>query len=161
MDRERDRLKHLLIILLEVLSAPPPGAPSVQSRVQEKAETAGLDEEDMHNLLDWIESQWHWAERPTWSREPLPDAPSRAAFRLYGEAEQEYLTSEALGWLIGLQDRAQIDKAQLEALLQYASFIAMRPLEVEDLEMVIEQVLFRPNRPGMTGGVSDGQSWVH
>ncbi|HPF71649.1 MAG TPA: DUF494 family protein, partial [Candidatus Krumholzibacteria bacterium] len=136
-------------------------ASGVLSRFQEKAEAAGLNEDDMNDLLDWIEAQWAWEQRPTPAREPLPDAPSRAAFRHYGEAETEYLTREALGWLIGLEERAGIDKAQFEALLQYASFIAMRPLEVADLEMVIEQVLFRPQRPGMTGGASDGQSWTH
>ncbi len=161
MDQDRNRLKHLLMLLLDALQAPAGGPASVKSRLQGKAEKAGLEEEDMHDLLDWIESQWNWSERPAWTRETLPEPPSRSAFRLWGEAEQEYLTKDALAWLIGLQDRAQIDKAQLEALLQYASFIAMRPLEVEDLEMVIEQVLFRPQRPGMTGGVSDGQSWVH
>ncbi|MFO7607826.1 MAG: DUF494 family protein [Candidatus Krumholzibacteriia bacterium] len=161
MEQDRNRLKQMLIILLEALSTGSGGPASVKSRVQDRAEKAGLEEDDMHDLLDWIEGQWNWAERPAWTREPLPEPPSREAFRLWGEAEQEYLTRDALAWLIGLQDRAQIDKAQLEALLQYASFIAMRPLEVEDLEMVIEQVLFRPQRPGMTGGVSDGQSWVH
>ena len=161
MEQERDRLKHLLIILLEALSTPRGGSGAPASRIQDKAEKAGLDDEDMNELLDWIESQWRWAENPGPSREPLPESPSPGAFRLYGEAEREYLTGEALAWLIGLQDRAQIDQAQLEALLQYASLIAMRPLEVEDLEVVIEQVLFRPRRPNMTGGHSDGQSWVH
>ena len=161
MDQDRNRLKALMILIIEALHGASGGPASVKSRLQEKVEQAGFEEEDMHDLLDWIEAQWNWSERPTWTREPLPEAPSRSAFRLWGEAEQEYLTKDALAWLIGLQDRAQIDKAQLEALLQYASFIAMRPLEVADLEMVIEQVLFRPQRPGMTGGVSDGQSWVH
>jgi uncharacterized protein Smg (DUF494 family) len=161
MEQERDRLKHLLIILLEALSSQPGGTPAGKARIQEKAEAAGLDEEDVHGLLDWIESQWRLDEAPSWAREPLPDSPSARAFRLYGDAEREYLSSDALGWLIGLQDRAQIDQSQLEAVLQYASFVAMRPLEVPDLEMIIEQVLFRPQRPGMTGGVSDGQNHVH
>jgi len=161
MELERDRLKHLLIILLEALSSSPGERSAGRARIQEKAEAAGLDEEDVHGLLDWIESQWRMDEAPTWAREPLPDAPSRGSFRLYGEAEKEYLSDAALGWLVGLKDRAQIDQSQLEAVLQYASFVAMRPLEVEDLEMVIEQVLFRAQRPGMTGGMSDGQSQLH
>jgi uncharacterized protein Smg (DUF494 family) len=161
MHENRDRLRLLLTLLLEALSASPSGSASARSRVQEKAEAAGLNDDDMNDLLDWIESQWHWEQRPSWVRDPLPESPSRSAFRMFGDAEREYLTSEALGWLIGLEERSAIDKAQLEALLQYASFIAMRPLDVADLEMVIEQVLFRPQRPGMTGGVTDGQSWQH
>jgi hypothetical protein len=49
----------------------------------------------------------------------------------------------------------------LEALLQYSSFIALKPLEPSELESVLEQVLFRPGRPGMTGGASEGFENVH
>ena len=44
MDPERDRLKHLLIILLEALSGSPEALPPIKTRILEKAEAAGLDE---------------------------------------------------------------------------------------------------------------------
>ena len=56
MDPEKDRLKHLLIILLEALSGSPEALPPIRARIQEKVEAAGLDEGDMHGLLDWIEN---------------------------------------------------------------------------------------------------------
>ena len=52
MDPERDRLKHLLIILLEALSGPQEVTLPIRARIQEKAEAAGLDEGDVHGLLD-------------------------------------------------------------------------------------------------------------
>ena len=51
MDPERDRLKHLLIILLEALSGPQEVSPPIRARIQEKAEAAGLDEGDVHLSL--------------------------------------------------------------------------------------------------------------
>ena len=161
MDPERDRLKHLLIILLEALSGPPEVSPPLRARIQEKAEAAGLDEGDVHGLLDWIESHWLNDDRPAWTRDPLPDAPSDKAFRYFGEVDADYLSPRGLGFLVELFNKQQINRAQMEALLQYSSFIALRPLEPSELESVLEQVLFRPGRPGMTGGASEGFENVH
>ena len=69
MDPERDRLKHLLIILLEALSGPQEVMAPIRSRIQEQAEAAGLDEADVHGLLDWIEAQWLGDDRAGWGRD--------------------------------------------------------------------------------------------
>lgn len=161
MDPERDRLKHLLIILLEALSGPHEMMPPVRTRIQEKAEAAGLDEGDVHGLLDWIESHWMNDDRPGWNRDPMPDAPSDKAFRYFGDVDADYLSPRGLGFLMELFNNGQINRAQLEALLQYSSFIALKPLEPSELESVLEQVLFRPAKPGMTGGSSEGFENVH
>jgi hypothetical protein len=100
-------------------------------------------------------------DRPAWDRDPLPDAPSENAFRHFSEADSDYLSPGGLGFLLKLFNNRQINRAQLEALLQYSSFIALRPLEPFDLESVLEQVLFRPGRPGMTGGASEGFENIH
>ena len=161
MDPERDRLKHLLIILLEALSGSPEVSPPDRARVQEKAEAAGLDEADVNGLLDWIEAQWRPEGSAPWPADPVPDSPSARAFRVFGEADRDYLSDEALGYLVGLLNAGQINRGQFEAILQYASFIAVKPLEPEDLESVLEQVIFRPGRPGMTGGISEGDRDIH
>ena len=161
MDNERDRLKHLLIILLEEISVPPGNAERRAQAIQDKVVAAGLDEADVNGLLDWIESHWHPGESGFWSREFLPDAPSPGAFRVFGDPEHEYLTPGALGFLIQLLNAGQISRMQMEALMQYSAFIAIRPLERDDLETVIEQVLFRSRRPGLTGGASEGYESQH
>jgi hypothetical protein len=161
MDPERDRLKHLLIILLEALSGSPEVSLPIRSRILDKAEAAGLDEGDVHGLLDWIESHWLNDDRPAWSRDPLPDAPSDKAFRFFGDVDADYLSPKGLGFLVELFNKKQINRVQMEALLQYSSFIALKPLEPYELETVLEQVLFRPGRPGMTGGASEGFENVH
>ena len=112
-------------------------------------------------LLDWIEAQWRPEGRTRWPDEPELDSPSPRAFRVFGDADRDYLSDHGLGFLVRLLNAGQINRAQLEAILQYASFIAVKPLEPEDLESVLEQVLFRPGRPGMTGGASEGEYFIH
>ncbi len=161
MDPERDRLKHLLIILLESLSGPTEVVSPIKARIQEKAEAAGLDEGDVHGLLDWIESHWLFDDRPNWNRGPQPEKPSEKAFRFFGDMDSDYLSPQGQGFLMELLNDRQIDRSQLEALLQYSSYIALKPLEPHELESVLEQVLFRPGRPGMTGGASEGFENIH
>ncbi len=161
MDPERDRLKYLLLILLEALSGSPEILPPIKTRIQEKAEAAGLDEGDVHGLLDWIESHWLHDDWLGGDLDPLPDAPSEKAFRYFGDVDAGYLSPKGLGFLMKLFNNRQIDRAQLEALLQYSSFIALRPLDPYELESVLEQVLFRPGKPGMTGGASEGFENIH
>ena len=161
MENEHDRLKNLLIILLEAISKTPANGESRAKAIQDKVVAAGLDEADVNGLLDWIESNWHPGEQGSWPREVMPDAPSTRSFRVFGEADNDFLTPGALGFLIELVNEGQIDRMQMEGLIQYASFIAIRPLERDDLESVIEQVLFRPRRPGLTGGASEGYESRH
>ncbi len=161
MDPERDRLKHLLIILLEALSVPPEDGPPSRNRIQERVADAGLDEADVHGLLDWIESHWGYSRQNTPDQEPLPEDPSGQAFRIFGESDQDYISPEGMGFLIQLVENEQISRAQMEALLQYSSFIAIKPMTTYDLETVIEQVLFRAEKPGMTGGASEGLESSH
>lgn len=161
MENERDRLKHLLVILLESLSMAPGNREGRGQAIQDKVVAAGLDEADVNGLLDWIEAQWQMGDQNDWPREVMPDAPSRQSFRIFGEADSDSLAPGALGFLIELVNQGQINQMQMEGLIQYASFIAVRPLEKEDLETVIEQVLFRPRRPGLTGGASEGYESSH
>lgn len=161
MDPERDRLKHLLIILLEALSVGPEEGPPSRNRIQEKVADAGLDEGDVHGLLDWIESNWGAFQDQSLRQEPLPESPSDQAFRIFGEADHDYITHEGIGFMIKLVQAGSISRAQMEALLQYASFIAIKPMTSYDLDTVIEQVLFRTQCPGMTGGASEGFESSH
>lgn len=161
MENERDRLKHLLVILLEALSVAPDNGELRSQAIQDRVSAAGLDEADVNGLLDWIEAQWQPADRTAWQDELMPDVPSGESFRIFTEVDSESLAPAALGFLIDLVDRGQISRNQMEAVIQYASFVAISPLERDDLESVIEQVLFRSRRPGLTGGVAEGYESRH
>jgi len=161
MEPERDRLKHLLIILLEALGGSTAEGPVNHKRIQERISAAGLDDHDVAGLLDWIENSWHSDEALRWKQDPLPEAPSADSFRYFGDGDREYLSAEAMGYLIRLVNSGEINAAQLEALLQYSSLVAIHPLEQTDLEPVIEQVLFRTRKPGLTGGASEGFESLH
>lgn len=161
MEQERDRLKHLLIILLEALSVGTSEGSFSRSRIQEKVADAGLDEGDVHGLLDWIESSLNQDVVREWSREPELDAPSDGAWRHFGDTDKDYITPDGIGFLLELLNNKQISRLQMEALLQYSSYIALHPLDRYDLETVIEQVLFRKGRPHLTGGASEGFESLH
>ncbi len=161
MDQANDRMKHLLVILLEALSTDPETSRSRSLQIQDKAEAAGLSEDDVQGLLEWIENHMLPHDEPVWPKDPAPDAPSEKAFRYFSEADARYLTPAGMGYLVGLVNNKQISRAQLEALLAYASYVAYRPMDIYDLEPIIEQVLFMPGRPGMTGGASEGFENIH
>jgi uncharacterized protein Smg (DUF494 family) len=161
MDQERDRLKHLLIILLEALSVTPGEGGLGASRIQEKVADAGLDEADVNGLLDWIETSLNREAVRDWLPEPQLESPSAGAWRHFGESDRDYITPDGIGFLLELLNHGQISRLQLEALLQYSSYIALHPLDRIDLETVIEQVLFRKNRPHLTGGASEGFESLH
>lgn len=161
MNSDRGKHKHLLVLLLEALSGGTEVSAARLSRLRERMTASGLVEEDVHALLDWVEEHLLPDNRTEWPQEPQLDAPSDKSFRLFGEMEGEYLTRDGLALLLDLFNTGQIDSAQMEALLQYSSHIAFRPLTPYDLEPILEQVLFRPGRPGLTGGASEGFDNIH
>lgn len=161
MDPENDRLKHLLIILLESLSVPGGDTKALRADIRDKIFAAGLDDGDFNGLMNWLEDQWQGPQQSSWKKEPMPESPSDGAFRHFGSMEWDYLSPQGMGYLIELLNSGQITRVQLEALVQYSSFIAIKPLDPYDLETVLEQVLFRPGEPGMTGGASEGQENIH
>lgn len=161
MNSERGKHKHLLVLLLEALSGGAEVSAARLARLRERMTASGLNDEDVYALLDWVEEHLLPDPRQEWPQEPVPDAPSDKAFRMFGEMEGEYLTKDGLGMLLDLFNTGQINRAQMEALLQYSSHIAFRPLTPYDLEPILEQVLFRPGRPGLTGGASEGFDNIH
>ncbi len=161
MNSERGKHKHLLVLLLEALSGGAEVSAARLARLRERMGASGLADEDVYALLDWVEEHLLPDPRQEWPQEPVPDAPSDKAFRMFGEMEGEYLTKDGLGMLLDLFNTGQINRAQMEALLQYSSHIAFRPLTPYDLEPILEQVLFRPGRPGLTGGASEGFDNIH
>ncbi|MFT5234063.1 MAG: hypothetical protein ACI9UK_001606 [Candidatus Krumholzibacteriia bacterium] len=156
-----DKMKHLLIILLEALSSDPETFGSRAAFVQSKAEAAGLGDTDVQSLLSWIENHMLATDEPEWEEDPEIAAPSDRAFRVFGEDDARYLTPEGMGYLMSMYNDKQINRRQLESVLAFAERVAYRPMDIYDLEPIIEQVLFVPGRPGMTGGASEGYETIN
>jgi len=129
--------------------------------VQDRAAAVGLGAEDVHGLLEWIENHMLPNDEPAWITDESPDAPSDKAFHYFGAESARFLTAEGMGYLMAMRNTGQISRSQLEALLWYASNVAFRPMDIFDLEPVIEQVLFVVPHPGMTGGASEGIENIH
>src|SRR5512133_1451110 len=97
MNSERGKHKHLLVLLLEALSGGAEVSAARLARLRERLGASGLQDEDVYALLDWMEEHLLPDPRQEWPQEPLPDAPSDKAFRMFGEMEGEYLTRDGLG----------------------------------------------------------------
>lgn len=154
-------MKHLLGILLEVLATDPETSGVRAAAVLDKAQSAGLGESDVHQLLIWIENHMLPNDEPAWPVDEYPEAPSEKAFHYFGEDSASFLSPEGMGYLMEMHNAGEISRTQLEALLWYASNRAFRPMDIYDLEPLIEQVLFVVPHPGMTGGASEGWENIH
>ena len=131
MEPERNRLKHLLIILLEALSHHSEDTVPARYRIHEKVSEAGMDEADVHGLLNWIEDQWQPEERSELLHKSSLETPATMSFRYFSETDLEYITTDAIGYLLSLCDKGEISRLQLEALLQYASALLSLPTVLE------------------------------
>ncbi len=149
MDTVRERLKQLLIILLEAIEAGEEPGRLDRGLFADRIGRAGYDEAEISGILDWLEDHWLAAARAE-ARE-LPDAPATAGgVRAYGENEQEYLTPEAFGRLLDLRRRGQITPQQMESLIHYASLVSETPLDRGEVEQLLDRILF--SFPGRAPG---------
>jgi uncharacterized protein Smg (DUF494 family) len=139
MHAVRERLKQLLILILEALAEDGRRVtPDVGLR--EALQTAGIDAEDVVGLLAWFEDQPPGAAQ-TWLTSRSVQLPARWTVRLQTEEERRYLSPGAFGYLLRLRGDGQISWQQLETVVQVASLAGDRPLEREELGEILEHVL--------------------
>jgi len=81
MHAVRDRLKQLLILILESLTAEEiPAAREI--RLREALDAAGLDAEDIVGLLAWFDDRSHGEARGSWLTARSVQQPANRAVRL-------------------------------------------------------------------------------
>ncbi len=159
METVRERLKQLLIILLEAIEA---GGGSVRVdklRFQAGLAAAGYDEEEIAGLLDWFEDQWLSAARED-ARALAGDQTRGGALRGFEPAEREVLTPEAFGYLLGLRQQGRLSAAQMESVIHYASLVSVAPLNRRDADRLLDQLFF--SFPGRDAGAApNGRTTYH
>jgi uncharacterized protein Smg (DUF494 family) len=142
MDSLPERLKNLLIILLDAFESCGENPPLDRRRFWEKIAAAGYDESEIGHLLGWLQML---GSTSAWQQgEGLPVAenlPGRGT-RFFGESEREFLTPPAFGYLLELCRAGQISPQQREILIHFASLVSLEPLDTEDIQQVLDQVLF-------------------
>ncbi len=139
METVRERLRTLLIILLETLSDRAGGTRADRRLFRERAVAAGFDEDDVDELLDWLRESW--PEGRPLPRRPEPPLPG-VGVRCLDEEERLALSPEAFGYLLDLSHRRQITRGQMERLIHYAGLVAESPLGRREVADLVDRVLF-------------------
>jgi uncharacterized protein Smg (DUF494 family) len=161
METGRDRLKSLLIILLEVIGAGEGPVRLDRKRFEDRVLAAGFDDEDLSDVLDWLQNQWLPVVQPLAGAAPDRTLENARGPRLLGEDERAYLDPDAFGLLLGLQAAGEITRQQMESLIGYASLVADTPLSRSAMGELVDQIFFLvPNERPPTLPV-DGFGNIH
>jgi hypothetical protein len=152
MEHLRDRLRNLLLLLLEALDGRRDGPDVGPAEMREMVAAAGYGDEDMLELLDWLRSRWEPdAAGEAWLSTRLVGRASEVALRQMGQREDELLTPAAFGYLLDLVRTGQITAEQMESLIQFAQLAPEGPLAPADLATLVDRVVFAaPSGWGVT-----------
>ena len=142
MESAQQRLKNLLLILLESLAARGDALALDRQRFQELAAAAGYEAEDVGGILDWLEDQWTSGARLWWSAESAASPGSSSGVRCYEGPDRQALEPGAFGYLLQLVAAGQLSRGQMEQLLHHAGLVAATPLDKRELDVLIDQIVF-------------------
>ena len=145
MEHLRTRLRDLLLLLLEAIDARQEGAESGTREIHEMIAGAGFGEQDMRELLGWLQARWEPAMgEPAWLATRQVNRASAGALRLMSPHEDDLLTPEAFGYLLDLVRTDQITAEQMESLIQFAQLAPDGPLTVHEVDALMDRVVFVP-----------------
>jgi len=158
MEQLRNRLRNLLELLLEALDARQEGVSYETDQMQEIVAAAGYRDEDMQELLAWLQNRWtpgmvdpamvdsdmvdsNMGES-AWLSSRLVSRAGGQTLRQPGQREDELLTPGAFGYLLDLVRTKQITAEQMESLIQFAQLAPGGPLTVGELASLMDRVVF-------------------
>ncbi|MEZ4388724.1 MAG: hypothetical protein R3D98_14370 [Candidatus Krumholzibacteriia bacterium] len=147
MEHLRTRLQHLLLLLLDALEGQDEAAALTVADLRELLTGAGLDDRDLADLWRRFHDRELGGGGETWLAARQLGLASRRSLRLMGEREDELLTVQAFGYLIGLVNARQISAEQMESLIQYAQLAPDAPLGPQDLAPLLDRVVFADRAP--------------
>ena len=163
MEHLRNRLRNLLELLLEALDARQEGVDYESEEMQDIVAAAGYRDEDMQELLVWLQNRWApGVVEPgvvdpgvvdpgvvdprfggsAWLSSRLVSRAGVQTLRQPGQREDELLTPGAFGYLLDLVRTGQISAEQMESLIQFAQIAPEGPLSVGELSSLMDRVVF-------------------
>jgi uncharacterized protein Smg (DUF494 family) len=160
MESTRERLKNLLTILLESMESSAGEAVLDRRVLQERIAAAGYDEADFQGILAWLD-----LPGLLWQGEPACVGAAEAStigqgVRIFGDPELRILRPSAIGYLLRLHHSGQITRLQMESLIHFASTVCVSPLEEQDLEPLLDQVLYAScGRQGLCFPLDQSGCW--
>ncbi len=149
MEHLRNRLRDLLLLLLEALDTRQDGPVSDPEDVRQLIAAAGYGEQEMQDLLTWLQDRQRSDDtEETWLSARLVARAGHKTLRQMGSREDELLTVPAFGYLLDLVRTSQITAEQMESMIQFAQLVPDGPLTPEDLSMLLDRVVFAERHTG-------------
>lgn len=81
-------------------------------------------------------------ERDSFDRADARPRETEAGLRHFSAREQELLTPAARGYLLNLTRSRQLGRVPMELIIQYVSLFWEAPVDIGDLEDLLDQVVF-------------------
>jgi hypothetical protein len=135
------------MLLLEVLAMPREEHEAGGEELRALIAGAGLEEEDLHDLLTWLGARDTDGELgEAWLSARRYARASEGSLRLMGQREDELLTVPAFDYLLRLVRTGQITSDQMESLIQFAQIAPGGPLTPGDLTPLLDRVVFSDRR---------------
>ena len=149
MEHLRNRLRDLLLLLLEALDTRQDGPVSDPEDVRQLIAAAGYGEQEMQDLLTWLQDRQRSDDtEETWLSARLVARAGHKTLRQMGSREDELLTVPAFGYLLDLVRTSQITAEQMESMIQFAQLVPDGPLTPDDLSMLLDRVVFAERHTG-------------
>ena len=149
MEHLRNRLRNLLLLLLEAIDTRQDGPVTSHEDVRQLIAAAGYGEEEMQDLLTWLQDRHRSGDREeTWLSARLVAQAGRKTLRQMGSREDELLTVPAFGYLLDLVRTGQITAEQMESMIQFAQLVPEGPLTPGDLSPLLDRVVFAERHAG-------------
>lgn len=161
METAREKLKNLLIILLEAVSEPGVGVGLDAQKFRELVTAAGYDVTDLGSIIGWLQTQLQPQQLVSIQTIFTGEHDRGQGVRCLSEAERDFLTPDAFGYLLDLCAAGQISHLQMETLIHCASQVAELPLPRQEMDRLIDQVLFQVASRRASHHTANGRENVH
>ena len=146
MEHLRERLRNLLLLLLEAIDARQEGQAMLPDDLREMISAAGYGEQEMSELMSLLNGRWAASsEEEAWLSSRQLGRASRHSLRQMGPGEDELITVPAFGYLLDLVRTEQLTAEQMESLIQFAQLAPSGPLTTRDLSQLVDRVVFEPD----------------
>lgn len=157
MEHLRNRLKHLMLLLLDVLDEREHAHSVTMDDLSDLLGRSGVSDKDLEDLLSWLRNRGPAnTSGEVWLSARQCNCASDGALRVMGPREDELLTPAAFGYLLGLVRTGQIAAEQMESMIQFAQLVPDGPLERSDLPPLLDRVVFQDGLDERLAGVLDG-----
>lgn len=134
----RDRILEIVVFLIDYLRDDPVHTLDSED-VSNTLHTMGFSDLEISSAYAWLLERINHAPENYFSQFPQEGF----SHRVLAPAEQAQLAPEAYGFLITLRNLALASDEQVEAIMERASVVGIRPVSAEQIRVIASSVLFQ------------------